>query len=161
MTVIGHGDAHFGNVFLEDRTKYQYFDPAFAGRHDPILDIVKPFFHNVYATWMYFPREVAQDLYCSVALRGDKIYVEHNYVLSPVRRAILDTKMEHLLRPLVSMLSEQRALPENWIEVMRLALMCCPLLTVNLLDSEKRSAAICWLGLTQVMQMGNYPLTGV
>ena len=160
MTVIGHGDAHFGNVFLENRTEYQYFDPAFAGRHDPILDIVKPFFHNVYATWMYFPREVAQDLYCSVALRGDKIYVEHNYVLSPVRQAMLDTKMEHLLRPLVSVLSEQRALPENWIEVMRLALMCCPLLTVNLLDSEKRSAAICWLGLTQVMQMGNYPLTG-
>ena len=160
MTVIGHGDAHFGNVFLEERAKYQYFDPAFAGRHDPILDIVKPFFHNVYATWMYFPREVAQGLHCSVTLRGDTIYVEHNYVLSPVRQAILDTKMEHLLCPLVSMLNEQKALPEDWVEVMRLALMCCPLLTVNLLDSEKRSAAICWLGLTQVMQMGNHPLIG-
>nr|MBA2678472.1 hypothetical protein [Ktedonobacteraceae bacterium] len=67
---------------------------------------------------------------------------------------------EYLLRPLVSLLHEQGALAENWAEVMRLALMCCPLLTVNLLDSEKRSAAICWLGLTQVMQMGNYPLPG-
>jgi phosphoglycolate phosphatase-like HAD superfamily hydrolase len=164
MTVIGHGDAHFGNVFLEDReegARYQYFDPAFAGRHNPILDIVKPFFHNVYATWMYFPREVAQDLQLSVTRSGDSIYVEHNYVLSPVRQAILDTKIAHLLRPLIAMLSERQVLPEDWAEVMRLALMCCPLLTVNLLDSEKRSAAICWLGLTQVMQMGNHPLIGV
>lgn len=160
MTIIGHGDAHFGNVFLEDRTKYQYFDPAFAGRHDPILDIVKPFFHNVYATWMYFPQQVAQDLSCSVALHGDKISVEHNYVLSPVRQAILNTKREYLLRPLVSLLYEQGALAEDWAEVMRMALLCCPLLTVNLLDDEKRSAAICWLGLTQVMQMGNLPLPG-
>ncbi len=160
MTVIGHGDAHFGNVFLEDRTRYQYFDPAFAGRHDPILDIVKPFFHNVYATWMYFPDQVAQDLSCSVTIHGDKIYVEHNYVISPVRQAILNTKIEYLLHPLVSILDAQQALSENWIEVMRQALMCCPLLTVNLLDSEKRSAAICWLGLTQVMQMGNFPLSG-
>lgn len=160
MTIIGHGDAHFGNVFLEDRTEYQYFDPAFAGRHDPILDIVKPFFHNVYATWMYFPQQVAQDLSCSVTLHDDKISVEHNYVLSPVRQAILGTKREHLLRPLVSLLSEQGALAKDWAEVMRLALMCCPLLTVNLLDDEKRSAAICWLGLTQVMQMGNLSLSG-
>jgi len=159
-TVIGHGDAHFGNVFLEDRTQYQYFDPAFAGRHDPILDIVKPFFHNVYATWMYFPREVAQSLQLSVMQRGNSIYVEHNYVLSPVRQAILDTKLVRLLRPLLAILSERQVLAEDWAEVMRLALMCCPLLTVNLLDSEKRSAAICWLGLTQVMQMGNHPLTG-
>src|SRR5205823_5647174 len=30
MTVTGHGDAHFGNVFLEDQKDYLYFDPAFA-----------------------------------------------------------------------------------------------------------------------------------
>ncbi|GAC1615650.1 MAG: hypothetical protein NVS4B9_04980 [Ktedonobacteraceae bacterium] len=159
-TVIGHGDAHFGNVFLEDRARYQYFDPTFAGRHSPILDIVKPFFHNVYATWMYFPREVAQDLHLTVTRHGKSISVEHNYVLSPVRQAILETKIAHLLSPLTAMLDERQALAKDWDEVMRLALLCCPLLTVNLLDSEKRSAAICWLGLTQAMQMGNHPLTG-
>src|SRR5581483_71164 len=35
MTVVGHGDAHFGNVFLEKegngQERYLYFDPAFAG----------------------------------------------------------------------------------------------------------------------------------
>ena len=35
ITVIGHGDAHFGNVFLEEKSEYLYFDPAFAGRHSP------------------------------------------------------------------------------------------------------------------------------
>ena len=156
MTVIGHGDAHFGNVFLEEQTKYLYFDPAFAGRHSPILDIVKPFFHNVFATWMYFPREIRRDLQITVAVRDGSIFVEHNYELTPVRQAILDTKLEYLLKPLIALLRERDALPADWEEIFRLALMCCPLLTVNLLDREKRPAEICWLGLSQVMQMGNF-----
>jgi hypothetical protein len=157
-TVIGHGDAHFGNVFLADQERYCYFDPAFAGRHAPILDIVKPFFHNVYATWMYFPQEVERDLHISVVVRDKRILVEHNYELTPVRKAILQTKHTHLLQPLVRLLREHDALPEDWAEMMRLALMCCPLLTVNLLDDTKRPAEICWLGLTQVMQMGNFSI---
>jgi phosphoglycolate phosphatase-like HAD superfamily hydrolase len=156
QTVIGHGDAHFGNVFLEEQKLYQYFDPAFSGRHSPLLDIVKPFFHNIFATWMYFPREVAQDLKLSVAVHGDRIFVEHNYYPLPsVRQAMLRTKIDNLLKPLLALLREHDALPDDWEDQFRLALMCCPLLTVNLLDREKRSAALGWLGLSQVMQMGN------
>ena len=160
MTVIGHGDAHFGNVFLEVQKHYLYFDPAFAGRHSPILDIVKPFFHNVFATWMYFPRDVVQDLQITVAVSGAELVVEHNYALSPLRQAILETKIEHLLRPLIAMLRERDALPADWSEMMRLALMCCPLLTINLLDTERVPAVICWLGLSQVMQMANLAIRG-
>src|SRR5205807_3108111 len=107
-TIIGHGDAHFGNVFLEDTgqdRRYLYFDPAFAGRHSPLLDIVKPLFHNVFATWMYFPREVAQHLHISVKIRGTEIDVEHDYTLTPIRQAVLTTKMEALLQPLKEMVS--------------------------------------------------------
>ena len=56
LSVIGHGDAHNGNVFY-DRERLLYFDPAFAGRHHPLLDIVKPIFHNAFAMWMYYPSE--------------------------------------------------------------------------------------------------------
>ncbi len=158
MTVIGHGDAHFGNVFLEEQTTYRYFDPAFAGRHSPVLDIVKPFFHNVYATWMYFPQEVAGDLHIAVTRRGSCMVVEHNYALTPVRQAILETKIKHLLRPLIASLRAREALADDWVALMQSALLCCPLLTVNLLDHDKRSAAICWLGLSQVIQMGHFEL---
>ncbi len=154
MTVIGHGDAHFGNVFLEQQRYYRYFDPAFAGRHSVLLDIVKPFFHNVFATWMYFPDEVARDLHLSVTLRDDQVFIEHNYVLAPVRQAILQTKLEHLLQPLKALLRSQGALSADWYEVMTLALMCCPLLTINLLDRGRIPPAVCWLGLSQVMEMG-------
>jgi phosphoglycolate phosphatase-like HAD superfamily hydrolase len=160
LTVIGHGDAHFGNVFLEEQAVYQYFDPAFAGRHTPLLDIVKPLFHNVFATWMYFPHDVEQQLKISVAIQGSRIVVEHNYELTRVRQAMLETKLTYLLPPLLSLLRERQALPQNWAEIVRLALLCCPLLTVNLLDDTKRSAAICWLGLSQAMQMGNLSSIG-
>jgi len=164
MTVIGHGDAHFGNVFLEDNTRYLYFDPAFAGRHSPFLDIIKPLFHNVFATWMYFPREVARDLQLTVALRGSTIYVEHNYTLAPVRQAILQAKQARLLAPLQDMLmkdmpASRRALPEDWRSIVRSALLCCPLLTINLLDQERMPPVISWLGLSQVMEMGCFDLS--
>src|SRR5262249_14554594 len=54
LTVIGHGDAHFGNVFL-DSGEFMYFDPAFAGRFSPLLDVTKPLAHNtVLQPWLYF-----------------------------------------------------------------------------------------------------------
>ena len=155
MTVIGHGDAHFGNVFLEDHSRYLYFDPAFAGRHTPVLDVVKPLFHNVFATWMYFPCEIARDLRLSVTVGDRTVFIEHNYTLTPVRRAILQTKIEHLLTPLIAWLRAQGRLPDDWLEMMQLALMCCPLLTINLIDGERLPPTVSWLGLSLAMQMGN------
>src|SRR5258707_3584461 len=170
-TIIGHGDAHFGNVFLESTDheqsgeaqaqetrsgpRYLYFDPAFAGRHAPLLDVIKPLFHNVFATWMYFPREIAQGLQLLVKRHDLTLDVEHDYSLTPVRQAIWQTKIEHLLTPLIEELRSQDALPADWLEIMRLALMCCPLLTVNLLDGERMPASIAWLGLLQAVVMGN------
>ncbi|HEX7737086.1 MAG TPA: HAD hydrolase-like protein [Ktedonobacteraceae bacterium] len=233
-TVVGHGDAHFGNVFLENAGKsakgktmasivstsghhegklrdaaspadvpdnsrelasllpagrdngehrlastsdngdhrlastpdnsmpgpsgsyrYLYFDPAFTGYHSPLLDIVKPLFHNVFAMWMYFPQEIARDLRISVRVEDGRILVDHNYRLTPVRRGILRAKREKLLLPLVAWLKERDELPEDWRDVLRLALMCCPLLTVDLFDATKRPPEIGWLGLSQALQLGN------
>lgn len=155
MTVIGHGDAHFGNVFLENQRDYLYFDPAFAGKHSPLLDVVKPLYHNIYATWMYFPQEIARDLHLTVTVRDTTIVIEHDYTLTPVRQAIVATKLEYLLKPLLSELRKQHALPVDWQEIMQLALMCCPLLTISLLDETRYPPAITWLGLAHAVQMGN------
>ena len=154
-TIIGHGDAHFGNVFLENYEHYLYFDPAFAGRHSPLLDVIKPLFHNIFATWMYFPYDVVSNLHLTVSVDDAKISVEHDYTLTPVRQAILQTKIEHLLTPLTAELREQNALPADWREMMQLALMCCSLLTINLLDEQRMPPAIGWLGLLLAVQMGN------
>ena len=158
MTIIGHGDAHFGNVFLENQRSYLYFDPAFAGRHTPLLDVIKPLFHNVFATWMYFPHDIVRNLRISVSVHETTIILEHNYTLTPVRQAILQTKIQHLLIPLVEKLRSQNTLAVGWVdwlETMRLALMCCPLLTINLLDGARIPSALSWLGLSQAVQLGN------
>ncbi len=153
-TVVGHGDAHFGNVFLEEGKRYLYFDPAFAGRHSPLLDIVKPFFHNVFAMWMYFGPDVARELQISVDLRGKIVYIEHNYDLPSIRQAMLETKQKLLLKPLIELMRKRGALPEDWREILRSALLCCPLLTIDML--KRLPVSVCWLGLSQVMQMGTF-----
>ncbi len=65
-TIIGHGDAHFGNIFLETTKgpayRYLYFDPAFAGRHSPLLDIIKPLFHNIFRDMDVFPARYCAEL---------------------------------------------------------------------------------------------------
>lgn len=157
MTVIGHGDAHFGNVFLEDGQEYLYFDPAFAGRHSPLLDIVKPLFHNIFATWMYFPYAVEPECKLELQIREQEqiIDIRNPFHLPPVREAILQTKKEHLLQPLISWLRSIDALPSNWLEILQSALLCCPLLTVNLFDHQRMPATISWLGLTYAVHMGN------
>jgi phosphoglycolate phosphatase-like HAD superfamily hydrolase len=183
LTIVGHGDAHFGNVFLENawqhtgwqdsgrpqgsplhfnqeeaggaRPRYLYFDPAFAGRHSPLLDVIKPLFHNVFATWMYFPHDIAEGLQLTISRHDMIITVEHNYALTPVRRAILQTKVEHLLDPLIVELHARDGLPADWSEIIRLALMCCALLTINVLDGERMPPSISWLGLLLAVQTGN------
>jgi hypothetical protein len=155
LTVIGHGDAHFGNVFLENQDRFLYFDPAFAGRHSPLLDVIKPLFHNVFATWMYFPHSIAKDLQLTVSRHGMTISVEENYPLTPIRGAILHTKVEQLLKPLILKLGKRDMLPNHWKEIMQLALMCCSLLTINLLDGKRFPPSISWLGLILAVQIGN------
>lgn len=155
LTVIGHGDAHYGNIFLENQNRFLYFDPAFAGRHSPLLDVIKPLFHNVFATWMYFPQSIAHDLLLNVSRQNMTIAVEENYTLTPVRQAILQIKVEHLLRPLIKDLRARNMLPANWKEIMQLAMMCCSLLTINLLDKDRLPISISWLGLLLAVQIGN------
>jgi hypothetical protein len=67
----------------------------------------------------------------------------------------LRAKQEELLAPLVVWLKERGALAEDWQDTLNLALMCCPLLTVDLFDQEKRQPEIGWLGLSQAVQLGN------
>lgn len=165
-SVVGHANAHAGNVLLEyvppessasiadAPYRYLLLDPAFAGRHAPLLDQVQPLYHNVFASWMYFPTEVAQTLKLTIQVRGEQLIVEHNYDLTPIRQALLRTRYEKLLIPLLSWLEGQQALPEDWQAVLQLALMCCPLLTVNLYDTTL-PPALCWLGLAQAVQLGN------
>jgi hypothetical protein len=101
-----------------------------------------------------------QDLQLTVSRHGTAIVIEHNYALTPVRQAILETKQHYLLSPLKKMLAEHSALADNWADSLRLALLCCPLLTVNLLDERRIPPAIAWLGLSLAVEMGNWIAVG-
>lgn len=148
--IVGHGDAHNGNVFYAE-TGLTYFDPAFAGRHDPLLDLVKPLYHNVHAMWMYFPDEEAEELEIDLKFSGDAWIVTHNYGMNPIREMFWSSKVEHCLRPLTQMLQSRDMLSAHWAQRFRLALMCCPLLTMNLTAFRPEIAL---LGLAHCVEFG-------
>ncbi|GAB4524623.1 MAG: hypothetical protein OHK0046_39590 [Anaerolineae bacterium] len=154
-SVIGHGDAHNGNVFFQrDERSLLYFDPAFAGRHHPLLDITKPLFHNVFAMWMYFPQVKHQQTHMNMRLDGDTLYVEHDYHIHPIREMFLRSKVERVLRPMLAALAEREHLRADWRTYLKSALFCCPFLTLNLADSTRFSPEISLLGLSMAVEMG-------
>jgi hypothetical protein len=149
--VTGHGDAHNGNVFFTG-DDMMYFDPAFAGRHDPLLDLVKPIFHNVFAMWMYFPGEERDALTLTTDFSNPEVWtIEHSYTLNLVRRMFLESKVERSLIPTLRLLKSQDMLRPDWRRYLKLALMCCPLLTLNLNNFPSEITA---LGLSMVIEMG-------
>lgn len=151
-SVIGHGDAHNGNVFYTGAdSPLIYFDPAFAGRHHPLLDLTKPLFHNVFAMWMYFPHEERDALRIETNISGDHWRVTHNYGLNPMRRMFLESKVARTLIPTLRLLRSRGNLREDWRAFLKSALFCCPYLT---LDLKQFPPEIALLGLTMAVQMG-------
>lgn len=177
-SVIGHGDAHNGNVFFDESNragKLLLFDPAFAGRHDPLLDLTKPLFHNVFARWMYHPEEVFNEFELTWRLTDRTIEIEHTFRPSYVREQILNSKVELVLVPTLEFLRSSGSLRADWNDYLRSAMFCCPFLTVNLLAkhvangtlSERYLLPIKLLGLCMAVELGsasrrgNSPMTGL
>ncbi|MDY6805817.1 MAG: phosphotransferase [Cyanobacteriota bacterium] len=155
-SIVGHGDAHNGNVFVdEDKEELIYFDPAFAGRHSPFLDLTKPLFHNVFAIWMYFPKEIAEELSINWEIKDGKIVVEHDFKPSAIRVGFLRSKIRRVLKPLLEELRSRNCLSPQWREYLKLALFCCPFLTMNLSDRQKFPPEITLLGLAISVEMGS------
>lgn len=158
VAIIGHGDAHNGNVFFqkhENPPSLLYFDPAFAGKHHPLLDLTKPLFHNVFAMWMYFPQEKRDITDISVRVDGSTWNIEYDYHLPAVRYMFLRSKVERTLVPILNNLKKQGKLREDWRAYLKAALFCCPFLTMNLTDNKKFPPEISLLGLTMSIEMGS------
>jgi hypothetical protein len=154
-SIIGHGDAHNGNVFFNTTDKSLfYFDPAFAGRHHPLLDLTKPLFHNVFAMWMYFPREKKELTRISVEAKDGIWEVEYQYTLHPVREMFLESKVQHVLIPILKELKQRGWLRPDWRAYLKASLFCCPFLTMNLADAAKFPPEISLLGLAMAVEMG-------
>lgn len=153
--VVGHGDAHNGNVFFRGAdAPLMYFDPAFAGHHHPLLDLTKPLFHNVFAMWMYYPHEKAAQTRIVLRREGATWQVEHDYALHPVRTMFLRSKVDRTLIPALRELMREGWLPDDWRGFLKSALFCCPFLTMNLTDGSKFPPKISLLGLAMAVEMG-------
>ncbi len=152
--IVGHGDAHNGNLFFHADRPLVYFDPAFAGTHHPLLDLTKPLFHNVFAMWMYFPREKQAVTRISLARDGAVWRVDHDYALPSVRQMFLSSKVERVLTPTLRLLQSRGWLRSDWRAYLKAALLCCPLLTMNLTDAERFPPEISLLGLSMAIEMG-------
>lgn len=167
-----HGDAHNGNVWAnkndEGTIDLSWFDPAFAGTHIPVLLAeVKTLFHNIFAhpNWLYDAKEADPLLDISCRVEENKIFVEHNWELPALRKAFLYSKLENFWKPVLKVLTEQGALPDDWEEYVRAALFCCPTLVMNLRAGEgtaqnSHTPKTSLLGISMAIMLFSAPADG-
>lgn len=166
--VVAHGDAHNANVWCEDAEsatpRLVFFDPAFAGSHVPaLLAEIKATFHNIFAHpfWLYDAQLAAERYRAAIRLRGEVLEVEHDWRLSDLRAAFLDSKFGQVWRPLLAELRRRGQLPASWRRIIRCGLFCCPTLVMNLRagagDHNPVSSAI---GLSVAVMAGSEPAAG-
>ena len=154
--VIGHGDAHNGNVFYDPAGgDLIYFDPAFAGRHSPFADLVKPLIHNVFLSWLYFPTVYDAEVALECRVGADSVEIEHDFALHEIRQRFLTSKVTYLLRPLVADMRARGALPVDWKSYVKSAAFCCPFLTLNLTDRDRFPPKITALGLSLAVEFAS------
>ena len=80
--------------------------------------------------------------------------VVHDYDIPPVRELFFNSKLERVLLPLLRELAERDWLRQDWRSYLKLALFCCPLLTMNLADSSRFPPSISLLGLGHAIETG-------
>ncbi len=155
--ITAHGDAHNANVWYErgrEADHLSLFDPAFAGSDVPsLLAEVKSTFHNIFAhpLWLYDSDEAPGRFQVSADLADGVLSIETDWRLGPVRERLLEVKSRHYWRPWLATLRDRNLLPEDWEEVVRLALFLCPTLVMNLRAGPEpgrhnpQSSAIGWM----------------
>jgi hypothetical protein len=162
-TVVAHGDAHNANIWVADEDLV-FFDPAFAGEHVPaLLAEIKPTFHNIFAhpLWLYDAPIAAERFRAEVRREGAILVVDHDWRLSPLRRAFLDGKARDLWRPLLATLAGTDRLPPDWRRLVRLALFCCPTLVMDLRAGglSGHNPVSSAIGLATAVAVGSEPET--
>lgn len=165
--VVAHGDAHNANVWYSERgegAELSLFDPAFAGSAVPaLLAEVKATFHNIFAHpfWLYDPVLATERFTASARREGDRLVVETDWALSPVRRDLLAVKAEDVWRPLLAAMKQRGLLPADWREVVRLALFLCPTLVMNLRAGVAEHTPVSSLiGFSVAVMVGSAPVEG-
>ncbi len=133
----GHGDAHNANVWCapgDNGMELIYYDPAFAGDNIPaLLSEIKTVFHNIFAhpDWLYHPED-ADWLQIEARQENGWLKITHNWQLTPLRNAFLQSKVDLVIVPLLKECARVGMLQSDWRQIMRLALFCCPTLVMNL-----------------------------
>ncbi|MBL9116034.1 MAG: hypothetical protein JNJ83_13590 [Verrucomicrobiaceae bacterium] len=161
--VLGHGDAHNANLWIErdsaGSARLAFFDPAFAGAALPaLLAEIKPTFHNIFAhpDWLYHSSEVTQRYQTRAEVRDGVLHVHHDWKLNALRAEFLATKVTHVWKPLLAEIKAQGLLPADWERYIRLALFCCPTLVMNLrAGADRHNPVSSVVGLSIAMMCGS------
>lgn len=132
----GLGDAHGGNIMIEDHTqpsaarRILYVDCEVSAHHSPILDLAKPLYNDVFFGALYADCIPDASLVEASISRG-RLSLRLKTTDRPMSRAILEIKRRYLIEPLLASSSGPGMDSKAVSDVLSSCLFACALLTRN------------------------------
>ncbi|MCL4384407.1 hypothetical protein M1116_03050 [Patescibacteria group bacterium] len=151
LKVYGLGDGHGGNVLVKpDFTDYLNIDYEYAGIHCPLLDAAKSIYHDIFVDVLLSNRISPLPVKVSCRVHNGKLYINHNYQLNPVKKAILEIKLG-ILNTTLREAQKRGYSSKNWEMILRSALAVCATLSRNILDYDTKHL---WLAYALAVSFG-------
>ncbi|KAI1115915.1 hypothetical protein F5Y14DRAFT_460090 [Nemania sp. NC0429] len=138
--VFGLGDSHGGNVMFSPLNEQGgtgrviFIDHEVARFHPVMLDLAKPLYYDVFYETLYrqlLPGNAHQALQYRICKESNSIIVDLPPVTDSLTQAILDIKLQYLVKPLCDEIRKQGGNLEDHMPVLANAMFLCATLGGN------------------------------
>jgi hypothetical protein len=150
LQVFGLGDAHGVNIMIGDQTRPDngkdvlYIDYEVVGYHSVMLDLAKPFHHDVFFDTLYAD-ELCDAPTIDYACTDNVVEVTLDPCDDELSRAVFNIKKRYLIEPLRDLAHSYGSDLDTWVPQLAGALLACSALTRNFSgkwDAFFRSVAV-------------------
>ena len=136
-SAFGLGDAHGGNVMIDESTNdILFIDYEVAGLHPIMLDLAKPLYNDLAYEILY--RRLISDginlgLKYNIDLENNTIELTFKPQIDPLTQALFDIKVRYLLEPLC----DGVRLLQDYVPLLSTSLFLCATLGISLASNEE------------------------
>ena len=140
--VVGHGDGHGGNIFINSDFTWEYYDFANSGLHSWVADIAKPILYTYLCPSVEYEAifRSIENITVSVKKERGTLYITHDYKLHDAYKKLLEIRATNLIKPFLDDLRTKGLYSPDWKQELRAFLCVCLLLARNIFDYPDKIA---------------------
>lgn len=154
VKVYGFADDHGGNVLIKPNGEYATIDYEYASISHPAQDISKSLYNDIYTSFLFGNTNVEYLKGFSIDHNAKKIYINHDFSLSPDKKALLDVKLKGVMETTKYVAKANGHNLESWDQVFNYSLFVAGFLNKNLSTFSPEQTVLSFAILIQIATDG-------